>query len=499
MLMQSSHQFRVVLADPTDAAFPASNQPPAAILISLTPTTEDALICLQMIANTFADTPIIIVSDSRDEHVVADIIGLGVQDYLEAATLTAPILLRAIQNAMIRKQLEAPVFQRNAHLEEWLNTQSDDLYRALERVEAILNNSTDAILLARDDGRIQQVNLAFEEMFGYRNDAFYGLPIIKLMTPAAHPNLAKAIDKVRQGQRVQALEVEAITENGHTFAAEIGLSGIMQSDGGLRNIVCNLRDVSERLKAEESLRQALEREQEYSQLKTRLIAMTSHEFRTPLTGILTTTDVLRRYWDRLNDEERIQRLDRVAARTKEMARLVDDMLTAERIEAQRLEINRVPVDPNALCRDLLQEVQESLVTNHRVIYHAPPEVLHAQLDVNLMREIFTNLVTNAIKYSPDGSQVTIDLSNDDQHVVLRVQDHGIGIPPNDLPHLFDPFYRGTNVGIVSGTGLGLHIAHSAVQQHGGTIEVESQEGIGTLFCVKLPRTIEESENLHADE
>lgn len=157
-----------------------------------------------------------------------------------------------------------------------------------------------------------------------------------------------------------------------------------------------------------------------------------------------------------------------------------------RMQAQRVEFNPILLDLDALVRSVLDEFQGQAESKHRLDYTVSEGMREVLLDNKLMRQILTNLVSNAIKYSPEGKDVYIHLDYTDAEVILKVSDEGIGIPKADLPHLFEPFHRAANVGTISGTGLGLVITREAVELHGGTITVESQQNVGTTFLIRIP-------------
>ena len=157
-----------------------------------------------------------------------------------------------------------------------------------------------------------------------------------------------------------------------------------------------------------------------------------------------------------------------------------------RMQARRVEFNPVKLDLDALFRSVLDEFQSQAEITHRLEYTVSEGRQEVLLDRKLMRQILSNLLSNAIKYSPEATSVSIHLAYTASEVILKISDEGIGIPKADLPHLFEPFHRAANVGTISGTGLGLVITREAVDLHGGTITVESQQGVGTTFLIRIP-------------
>ena len=205
------------------------------------------------------------------------------------------------------------------------------LNRTRSRVRAILNNSSDAIILSRAGG-ISQTNLTFDQLFGYLPDELFHQPLTAVAHPASAVRFAEAIEQVAHQGTVQRLEILAQRKNGATFDAEVALSLMPAGTGRRSGIVCHLRDITERKRAEEELRRALEKERELSELKTRFVSMASHEFRTPLTAILSSTEILERYLDRLQPAQR-EKHWHIEVASRHMTQLLDGVLLLGRSES----------------------------------------------------------------------------------------------------------------------------------------------------------------------
>lgn len=245
-------------------------------------------------------------------------------------------------------------------------------------------------------------------------------------------------------------------------------------------------DITARKQAERDTAAALARQQELNALRSRFVAMTSHEFRTPLATIQSSQDLLRHYHERLPPEERQELLTAIESSVQRMAGMLDRVLLLGKAEAQMLEFKPRPLDLTALCESLLREARR-LEGAERcdLAFETGPEVPGRLFDEKLLRHILGNLLSNAIKYTPQGGTVWLRLRFDDAATLFEVQDAGIGIPQEELGHLFESFHRASNVGDIRGTGLGLAIVKNAVDLHRGTIEVISHEGRGTRFIVRL--------------
>lgn len=243
-------------------------------------------------------------------------------------------------------------------------------------------------------------------------------------------------------------------------------------------------DITNHKAAEATLREALQKEKELSELKSRFLSIASHEFRTPLTTILGQTELLRRLHQRLTSEQITQRLEKIQGQVNQITLIMDDVLLLS--QSQRGIFAPAAIDLDALCQTIIDELRGNPEHASRLDYHCAGPVPQLLLDQRLLRQIITNLITNALKYSPPEKPVHIALEQRETGLVLTVRDEGIGIPEADIHYLFRPFYRAGNVGKISGTGLGLAIVKDAVERHGGHITVQSTVGVGTTFTVTLP-------------
>ncbi len=253
------------------------------------------------------------------------------------------------------------------------------------------------------------------------------------------------------------------------------------------------RDALERRNREDKQRfeLALSQQMELNQLKSTFVAMTTHEFRTPLTSILVSQSVLRNYSERLPQSERDSLLDSIESAVKRMVQMLDQVLVIGKADAQLLSFNPKPVNLLALCEQLCNEAIAGQAlrgdgTTTEVAFNAQLPSYNVLADEKLLRHILGNLLSNAIKYSPHAAQAQFSARHEGHAVTFEVSDQGIGIPAEDLPNLFGNFHRASNVGDIPGTGLGLAIVKRAVESHGGSINVESQPGNGTRFTVRLP-------------
>lgn len=233
------------------------------------------------------------------------------------------------------------------------------------------------------------------------------------------------------------------------------------------------------------LQQALTEEHARRLLKTKLVAMFSHDFRGPLSSILLTNSLLRDYGSHLSDERRLTHLNHIEASARLLLQMLDDILVIAQIENDSLAFKAEPLDVNLFLQQIVDD-SRLIHGARRAIHFTSNGTGLVMVDPRLLRQIITNLLSNALKFSARDRAVQITLTHDHAVCHFQIQDQGIGIPDVDLAHLFEPFQRGSNVESIAGTGLGLTIVKQAVELHGGTIRIESQLAVGTTATVTLP-------------
>jgi signal transduction histidine kinase len=242
------------------------------------------------------------------------------------------------------------------------------------------------------------------------------------------------------------------------------------------------------------IRKALIQEQELNELKTRFITTASHEFRTPLGIISSSTGLLEDYDHKLDRPKKLKHWQRIQSAVKHMTTLLEDILLIYQTDAGKLECKKSSFDPIAFCHELIEEIEISSNAEGRfnlTITHANTNICAGEeflvlMDSKLVRQILTNLLSNAIKYTLGNSQVQFDIIFTSETATFQIADRGIGISNEDRVRLFESFHRGNNVSNIPGTGLGLSIVKRCVDLHGGTIDLTSEIDVGTTFIVNLP-------------
>lgn len=238
--------------------------------------------------------------------------------------------------------------------------------------------------------------------------------------------------------------------------------------------------------SEQAVLRALAQEQELSALKSSFIAMVSHEFRNPLSLIRTSVELLQTYSDRLTAERRRSYLHCIEAAVDQVLYVLDEVLLLGSAEAGALTYQPAPIDLEQLCQELLESVQVLASDRHQLQFSAAGSCDAAEMDAVLLRHILSNLLHNAIKYSPAGGEVRFTLECRPPIAIFTVRDQGIGIPNAEQHRLFESFHRCSNVGKIPGTGLGLAIVNRCVELHRGELQIKSEVNRGTTMTVMLP-------------
>jgi two-component system sensor histidine kinase/response regulator len=378
----------------------------------------------------------------------------------------------AIHNTRLYQELE----EYSSILVQVVEERTAELRRTKERVEAILNGSSDAILLLRSNGAIQTGNPAFGELFGYHVDEVYGQTPTSLVETAHVEDLSATLRSAMDEMQPSRLEVIARRKDGTTFDADVALAPI-KDEGVVTGLVCSLRDIS-----------ALK---EVQRMKDDFVSNVSHELRTPISSLKIYHHMLEKALPPQRDEY----LGVVRRETARLALIIEDLLRLSRLDQGRVTLDIAEVDLNALAGQYVAD--RAPLAEKRgltLALDAEPNLMPVRADEGLLGQALSVLLTNALNYTPAGGRVVVSTWARELEgkpcVGFSVADTGPGISPEEQPRLFQRFFRG-EVGRESnepGTGLGLAIAKEIVERHHGQIEVASEgvPGKGTTFSVWLP-------------
>jgi PAS domain S-box-containing protein len=334
------------------------------------------------------------------------------------------------------------------------------------------------------DGRFIEVNDAFLDGLDLPRAEVIGKDSIELDIWTNAADRAAFWNDLKRDGVIRQREVTVHNQRGRLYT--MLLSADIVEIRGEPHVLVNALDITERKQAEQELLRALTREKELSQLKSNFVSLVSHEFRTPLGVISSSSEILRDYLTELSEVERREHLDSIANNTLRMSKLMEEVLVLGRLDAGKMAFEPAPLDLAALCRGLMDEVLSA--TNHVCAINLTIGDLPADAcaDARLLRHVLINLLVNAVKYSDPGGKVNLAVGRQGTQAVFTIRDRGIGIPEADQPRLFNAFQRGSNVAARHGTGLGLVIVKRCVDLHGGNIQLTSKVGQGTLVTVSVP-------------
>lgn len=293
---------------------------------------------------------------------------------------------------------------------------------------------------------------------------------------------------VIQTKRLRVWEEELKKSDGNIEYYLRYMYPVLDSENEVTMVIGYGVNITERKKAEKTIAEALAQQKELYVLKSNFISMISHEFRTPLSTVLSSTQLLKKYSNTLTAEKKEKHLVTIEKAVHRMTSLLENVLFIGKNDSQRLTFSPLKLDVVAFMNEVIEDfvLANAGINRINISYKTSQPTVFA--DSGLLRQIVLNLLTNAYKYSPNDSEVFVTVYVNEKESVFVIKDQGIGIPASDKKHLFHEFHRASNVGNVQGTGLGLSIVMRCVDAHAGTINVESEVGQGTTFTVTLPQS-----------
>lgn len=403
------------------------------------------------------------------------------------------------------------------HMTEQANGLGDvDISRVCE---LLFTTAAEGLVVVDTRGRILMHNPRLAAMFGYEETGLRGLTIESLLPSAVrerHAQHRSAYDKKPvQRSMGMGMDLWGQRKDGSVFPVEVSLNHFAVND---RRFVMGLvtditlrhkaelelqrtnQELEERVEqrtaelreAEHSVREALEKERELNALKSRFVAMASHEFRTPLSTIMSSVDLIGRYTD---GEEKVDKhVARIRTKVRELTAMLNEFLSLERIEQGQVQAVPAEFDIIHQCIEQIEELRGLAKPGQSIDYDHSGEERNVTTDRTMLGHVISNLVTNAVKYSPEHLPIMLRTSINQGRLHIAVEDRGMGIPLEDQQHLFERFFRGTNVMTIQGTGLGLNIVRRYLDLLGGTITFTSEPG-HTIFRVEVPQHLSPSDNI----
>ena len=386
---------------------------------------------------------------------------------------------------------------------------------------------SEGIIVVNREQFIVATNNSANEMFGYSNGALIGKPLNTLIPQKFHHNhgghFAGFMQKSNKRQMGQGRDLFGMRKNGEEFPVEAGLNPF-DVDGTtfvmalviditqrkqqerqindlnsqleakielrtreLNDIVLELRgEVNLRKEAESKAKMALKKERELNDLKTKFLSLVSHEFKTPLSSILTSATLISKY--QLSDQQskRDKHLDTIKNKVKYLDTILTDFLSVERLESGKVNYKFTTFPLSKLVNEVIYDANMLLKTGQNIRYPDNIDDVIIDFDEKILELILSNLIHNAIKYSPEYAPIDIQVEHNKKMVTLKVIDQGMGIPKEEQKYIFNRYFRAENALLTQGTGIGLNIVKGHLENLGGSIEFTSEENMGSTFSIQLP-------------
>ncbi|WP_204153726.1 ATP-binding protein [Leptolyngbya sp. CCY15150] len=295
-------------------------------------------------------------------------------------------------------------------------------------------------------------------------------------------------DLEHEEEQIIAAQLEDVRTNSRTRMLIEPIGALLTFSIVVGVFILLYRQLSKRQLAE-AIQQSLAQEKELSELKLHLFSMVSHEFRTPLSLILGSSQLLEESLKDMVEPARLKNLYRIQTSAKTMTQLLNDILMLARADAGKLEYNPKWLEIQTFCLNLIEDFQIFSHARRSLSFQQKGDRTHAYLDEKLTYSILSNILSNAVKYSSDDSTIYFTLIDEQDAIVFQIRDEGIGIPSADLEKMYEPFNRGSNTREIRGTGLGLAVVRKCLALHQGDIKVQSEVGVGTSFTIKIPQDV----------
>lgn len=403
--------------------------------------------------------------------------------------------------------------------------------RVFEKNSNIFNLLSEAvsegILVVNQEQIIVATNSRTDEMFGYKKDELKGKSLDTLVPSQYRKSHKKHLENYNQEQQkrrmAQGRELFGLRKNKEQFPLEIGLNpfslygnsyvmaliidvtNIKEKEQEIRELNADLerriktrttelrdtvaelkKEIKLRVAAEKKIKNALQQEKELNELKTKFLSLVSHEFKTPLSGILTSATLVGKYAKEEQQDKRDKHLRTIIGEVRRLNNILTDFISIERLEEGKEIYKFSDFSLSKVVNEVVYNSNMLLKSGQRINYPQNIEDIIIRQDEKIVTLVLTNLLYNAVKYSPEDAVIDLQIEMEKNKIVFNIMDQGIGIPEKDQKHIFERYFRAENALLNSGTGIGLHIIKGHLENLNGSISFESQENVGSTFTVTLP-------------
>jgi PAS domain S-box-containing protein/excisionase family DNA binding protein len=385
--------------------------------------------------------------------------------------------------------------QRAASLEAEVD-ERERVEMAALRLAAIVESSDDAIIGKSLEGIIMDWNRGAEQLYGYTAAEVIGRPISLLIPDDRPDELPSIMDQLKRGERIDHYETERVTKEGKRISVSVTISPIRNASGRLVGASAIARDITERRQLERQREELLDRERQARaaseaavRARDEFLSIASHELRNPLATVKGHCQLVLRRLDRdgrLDAKRATEALRAIACQSDKLNRLIDQLLNVSRLETGKLQLERQTVDVVAVVEQVVSNARAR--GDDHAISVAAPGSIEIEVDPLRLEQVLTNLLDNAIKYSPKDGGIEVRVQSAEDVLEIAVRDHGPGVPLEKRSLIFERFYQAHGNGHKSGLGLGLYVSRQIVELHGGEITAEFPSDGGSRFIVRLPLT-----------
>ncbi len=380
-----------------------------------------------------------------------------------------------------RKQKEKELQEHRERLEEIVELRTKELRQSEEKFKALAENSDDLIMRMDRDLICIYANPTAAKEAGINTERLIGISFPDLVLPMEISLfLTSALIKVFETREKNRIEFQL---PGGKWTDWI-LIPEMEENGDVKTIIASGRDITRIKDSEKEIYKSLQKAKELNEFKSNFISTASHEFRTPLSSILLSAQLIQRYAGKWTKEQINEHYERIKASVSNLTGILDDVLAANKNESKK--INKEKLNIENELNSIISEIKPLLTEEHSFEFSFGCKEKYYYFDNKSLKLVFNNLLSNAIKYSPNGGRIHLLVLESDKDIIFEVSDEGMGLEENELLNIFEPFYRARKSEHIKGTGLGLPIVKQEVEQYNGKIEVNSTLGKGTTFTIKIP-------------
>ena len=397
----------------------------------------------------------------------------------------ANYILALVTDISERKKSEEKIKELNSKLEIRVEQRTKEL-KDSQRLYSIVARNFPHGTINVFDRDLKYVFVEGKELFamGITSEKLIGTKYIDRLSSDIAEKIEEELISVFNGES-KSLEIEH--EKGFYVLNAVPLPN---EDGFIPQILVVEENITEQKKAQQDMETALYKEKELNVLKSRFVSMASHEFRTPLSTVLSSVSLIERYIEKGDTEKTEKHISRIKSSIGNLTSILNDFLSIDKLEAGKIECNPSEFELNTFIGEVLDELQAVTKSGQVINFEHDKQDTNVLLDKQILKNIIYNLVSNAIKYSQEGNEILTSVKLDGNTFELKVTDYGIGIPKSEHHLMFDRFFRAQNVTNIQGTGLGLNIVKKYVDLLEGDINFTSEENKGTTFTVTLPLRLE---------